>query len=89
MKKAPIKIQINYIVAIYKDMALADEIETSNSFGNDYKLALKFYTETIKKVGNNQYVTLELEIEQEFDGKADIYSIENMHIADNYIEEDD
>lgn len=42
---------------------------------------------TIDRLKNNQYVTLELEIEQEFDGKADVYSVENIRIADNYIEE--
>lgn len=87
MKNAPKNIEINYVVAIYKDMEFADETETSNSFENDYQAALKFYNETIKRVGNNQYVSLDFEIEQEFDDKADVYSVENIHIADNYIEE--
>ena len=87
MKNPPKNININYVVAIYKDMELADDIETLNSFENDFQAALKFYNETIDRVKNNQYVTLELEIEQEFDGKADVYSVENIRIADNYIEE--
>lgn len=87
MKNPPKNININYVVAIYKDMELADGIETSNSFENDFQAALKFYDATINRVKNNQYVTLELEIEQEFDGKADVYSVENIRIADNYIEE--
>lgn len=87
MKNPPKNININYVVAIYKDMELADDIETSNSFENDFQAALKFYNEIIDRVKNNQYVTLELEIEQEFDGKADVYSVENIRIADNYIEE--
>lgn len=87
MKNPPKNININYVVAIYKDMELADDIETANSFENDFQAALKFYNETIDRVKNNQYVTLELEIEQEFDGKADVYSVENIRIADNYIEE--
>lgn len=82
MKNPPKNININYVVAIYKDMELA-----SNSFESDFQAALKFYNETIDRVKNNQYVTLELEIEQEFDGKADVYSVENIRIADNYIEE--
>lgn len=52
-----------------------------------FQAALKFYNETINRVKNNQYVILELEIEQEFDGKADVYSVENILIVDNYIEE--
>lgn len=68
-------------------MELADDIETSNSFESDFQAALKFYNETIDRVKNSQYITLELEIEQEFDGKADVYSVENIRIADNYIEE--
>lgn len=87
MKNPPKNININYVVAIYKDMELSDDIETSNSFESDFQAALKFYNETIDRVKNNQYVTLELEIEQEFDGKADVYSVENIRIADNYIEE--
>lgn len=87
MKNPPKNININYVVAIYKDMKLADDIETSNSFESDFQAALKFYNETIDRVKNNQYVTLELEIEWEFDGKADVYSVENIRIADNYIEE--
>lgn len=87
MKNPPKNININYVVAIYKDMELADDIEISNSFESDFQAALKFYNETIDRVQNNQYVTLELEIEQEFDGKADVYSVENIRIADNYIEE--
>lgn len=87
MKNPPKNININYVVSIYKDMKLADDIETSNSFESDFQAALKFYNETIDRVKNNQYVTLELEIEWEFDGKADVYSVENIRIADNYIEE--
>lgn len=87
MKNPPKNININYVVAIYKDMKLADDIETSNSFESDFQAALKFYNETIDRIKNNQYVTLELEIEWEFDGKADVYSVENIRIADNYIEE--
>ena len=64
-------------------MELADDIETSNSFESDFQAALKFYNETIDRVKNKQYVTLELEIVQEFDGKADVYSVENIQIADN------
>jgi hypothetical protein len=78
MKNPPKNININYVVAIYKDMELADDIETSNSFESDFQAALKFYNETIDRIKNNQYVTLELEIE---------YSVENIRIADNYIEE--
>lgn len=87
MKNPPKNININYVVAIYKDMELSDDIETLNSFESDFQAALKFYNETIDRVQNNQYVTLELEIEQEFDGKADVYSVENIRIVDNYIEE--
>ena len=87
MKNPPRNININYVVAIYKDIKLTDDIETSNSFESDFQAALKFYNETIDRVKNNQYVTLELEIEWEFDGKADVYSVENIRIADNYIEE--
>lgn len=87
MKNPPKNININYVVAIYKDMELADEFETLNGFENDFQAALKFYNEIIDRVKNNQYVTLELEIEQELDDRADIYSVENIRIADNYIEE--
>ena len=87
MKNPPKNININYVVAIYKNMEFTDDIETSNSFESDFQAALKFYNETIDRVKNNQYVTLELEIEWEFDGKADVYSVENIRIADNYIEE--
>ena len=85
MKNPPKNININYVVAIYKDMELADDIETSNSFESDFQAALKFYNETIDRVQNNQYVTLELEIEQEFDGKADVYSVENIHYGKNLL----
>lgn len=54
MKNPPKNININY----YKDMELADDLETSNSFENDFQAALKFYNETIDRVKNNQYVTL-------------------------------
>ena len=81
MIQPPKEVVINYVVQIYKDMEFADEIETSNSFSS-YEEALEFYNEVIEEVGEEQFVTLELEIEQNF---VDISQLENLRLADNYM----
>ena len=45
MINLPKNININYVVAIYKNMELADDIETSNSFESDFQAALELEIE--------------------------------------------
>ena len=81
MKKAPESVTTYYVVQIYKDMELADEVATSNSFG-DYEQALRFYNLTVQEVKKEFFVTLELEIE--IIDKTPRY--EMLRLADNYSE---
>ena len=81
MKKAPESVTTYYVVSIYKDMELADEVATSNSFG-DYKQALRFYNLTIQEAKKEFFVTLELEIEI-MDRTP---HCETLLLADNYSE---
>ena len=85
MKNPPKSIEVNYVVTIYKDMEFADDVETADSFEMNFQAALEFYKETIDQVKNNQFVTLELEIKQEFEDKAGGFSFETVRIADNYV----
>ena len=78
--EAPKKDEVNFVVTIYKDMELADEIEFSNSFEN-YSDALDFYNQEIKKANSNYFVELHLEIEEEGSLKDDIL------LANNYIQQ--
>ena len=64
MKKPPKKDEVNFVVAIYKDMELADEIETADSFEN-YSEALDFYNEEVKKAENKYFIELTFEVETE------------------------
>ncbi len=77
--EAPKKDEVNFVVTIYKDMELADEIEFSNSFEN-YSDALDFYNQEIKKANNNYFVELHLEIEEAGSLKGDIL------LANNYVQ---
>lgn len=79
MLNAPKQVEVNFIVTIYKDMELADEIETVNSFYT-YESALSFYNEAIEMYGNEQYIDLSLEIET--DGNLEI-----KQLAHNYTRE--
>ena len=81
MKKAPKSVTIDYVVQTYKDMELADELATSNSF-DDYEQALRFYNLTIQEAKKEFFVTLEIEIEI-MDGTP---YYETLRLADNYSE---
>lgn len=81
MEKAPESVTTYYVVQIYKDMEIADEVATSTSFSN-YEQALRFYNLTIKEAKKEFFVTLELEIEI-IDRKT---RYETLRLADNYSE---
>ena len=76
MLNAPKQVEVNFVVAIYKDMELADEVETCNSFYT-YESALEFYNEAVSMYGKEQYIELSLEIN--IDGHLDI-----KQLAHNY-----
>lgn len=79
----PKNINVYYIVSIYRDMELADEIEFSETFEN-YLMAKMFYEKEIKKAKHEYFITFEIEIEQEInEGK---FETETIRIADNFIE---
>lgn len=79
MLNAPKQVEVNFVVTIYKDMELADEVETVNSFYT-YESALSFYNEAIEIYGIKQYIDLSLEIET--DGNLEI-----KQLAHNYTRE--
>jgi phenylacetate-coenzyme A ligase PaaK-like adenylate-forming protein len=81
MKNAPESVTTHYVVQIYKDMKIADEVAISNSF-SDYEQALRFYNLTIKEAKKEFFVTLELEIE--IIDRNPRY--ETLRLADNYSE---
>lgn len=83
MKKAPESVTTYYVVETYKDMELADEVETINSF-NDYEQALRFYNLTVQEAKKEFFVTLELEIEIETMDRTP--HCETLLLADNYSE---
>ena len=62
MSNAPKNCEVTFIVSIYKDMELADEVETCNSFYT-YESALSFYNEVVKMYGEEQFIELRLEID--------------------------
>ena len=64
MLKAPNTDEIQFVVNIYKDMEIADEIEFSNAFDH-YEDALEYYNEEIKKSNGDYFVELMLEIDTE------------------------
>ena len=79
MLNAPKQVEVNFVVTIYKDMELADEIETSISF-NNYGSAIIFYNKQLETIGIEQYIELNLEIE--IDGNLEV-----KQLAHNYTRE--
>ena len=79
MLNAPKQVDVNFVVTIYKDMELADEIETVNSFYT-FESALSFYNEARDMYTTGQYIELSLEID--IDGNTEI-----KQLAHNYTRE--
>ena len=62
MLKAPNTDELQFIVNIYKDMEMADEIEFSNAF-DSYSEALSFYQGQVEKAKGEYFVELMLDID--------------------------
>ena len=83
MLNAPKNVEVNFVVAIYKDMEFANEIETCDGF-DTYESALSFYNEMISMYGIKQYIELNLEIE--IDGELEITELANNYTRETLIE---
>ena len=70
-----------FVVPIYKDMELADEIEYSDSFEN-FSEALKHYNKEAGKSGSNYYITLGTEINYYSDNN--LLLTEVQEVRNNY-----
>ena len=82
---APIKVQTIYFVEIHKDMDIDSDIEISSSF-DSYKEALNYYEKFQSKTNNECYITIELEIDKEYEDE-DYYSCERLMLANNYVDD--
>lgn len=83
MLNAPKQVEVNFTVTIYKDMELADEVETCNSFYT-YESALEFYNEAVSMYGIEQYIELSLEIE--IDGNLEVKQLAHNYTRETLIE---
>ena len=81
---APINIKIIYYVEVHKDMDIDSDIELVSSF-DTYGMALDYYEKFLDKAKGNYYITLEMEIDKEYDDE-DCFSCERLMLANNYQE---
>lgn len=81
MLEAPKNVEVDFIVNIYKDMEMADEIETSDGFGT-YKEALEFYKEQRQELNDKVFIELVMRTETTIDDTQE--ETEENTLADNY-----
>lgn len=81
---APINIKIIYYVEVHKDMDIDSDIELVSSF-DTYNMALNCYEKLFDEAKGNYYMTLEMEIDKEYDDE-DYFSCERLMLANNYQE---
>ncbi len=80
--KAPIDVRVIYYVEAHKDTDIDSDIELVSSF-DTYGMALDYYEKFLDEAKGNYYITLEMEIDKEYD-EEDYFSCERLMLANNY-----
>lgn len=82
---APIDIRVIYCVETHKDMDIDSDIELVSSF-DTYSTAFDYYEKLLDEAKGNYYITLEMEIDKEYDNE-DYFSCERLMLANNYVDD--
>ena len=80
----PTNMNIEYFIDIYKEMKIGSDLESSSVY-RDYDNALDYYNEMVEVVKGTKYISLEIELQQEFEDE-NMYSIERIMLGNNYQE---